>query len=196
MKKITCYVILLILLVGATVIVFKKMKDDTDESPKPDINETIDIIGKTYNKVIIKNVTSTENDVDIDAGIYNYGDVSRDGVINEYDLNMMNLMIETGISNEYQKALADLNKDDVVNDIDVSILTNYLEFNSELIYNTKSKELLYAISDINSLSSLNWQNTASFKLYDEKNYYVFAKYKEDISQPYEFNYRYYDSFDE
>lgn len=146
-------------------------------------------INTLYNKPIvnIKNVNS--NTVVFKGGLYRYGDITKDGIINEADLNNLDFYLKKYILfSDNQKELADLNGDNVVDNGDLEIFRNYLDNNEAVQYDISDSKLLYCLNTSNTTSNCNWKDN-KFSVDKEDTYYVFVKKDNNISDVLIYNYK-------
>ena len=144
-----------------------------------------------YEKPIVSLVTIDRNGVRIEAGIYAYGDINQDGVIDERDVQFMKSLLEAKLSfTDSQKKLADINHDGDVDQNDLNSLEERLASSKEIKYDTNSKELEYGVSPNDDVANCQWQTTNMFVIEQGREYYAFARIKngDNISLSYKFNY--------
>lgn len=84
-----------------------------------DVCENAKKIVNTYSNI-------SKNDIDKqgDNNYCKYGDINCDGYITELDLNLVKMIQSSSIENDYQKELADLNLDGIVDNLDYKMLIN------------------------------------------------------------------------
>lgn len=146
-------------------------------------------IGDSYEKVMIKSVSAANDLVIIKAGMYEYGDVNLDGLIDNSDVEILKDMVTSkNIYSKEQTALADVNKDAKLNDKDLSLLSKFIEKNTSVKYDTKNTSLEYCISKSNNSSNCIWQMDKKLNVSKEGKYYLFVRRenKNNISEPFEY----------
>lgn len=152
-------------------------------------NDQEEIVDEYYPKPIISIVKVGNNVATIEAGIYKYGDITQDGIINKLDLDFIGLLIDNKLSfRDEQKLLADMNKDGIVNQQDINLLQKLIK-DADLTYEIKSEELLYCITGEENSSNCTWQEDNTFTDLEEQVYYAYAKNinNDDISNNYAFS---------
>ena len=175
-KLIIILVVILIVFLGYNLIKYTSSKEDV-------IDETI-----TYNTPVVALITTSTEKATIKAGMYRYGDIDQNGIINENDIKFMELLLNSKLSfKEEQILLADMDKDGQVTDNDLKLLKEYISQNNQVKYDTYSDSLLYCISEVDDNSNCKWQKSNEFKLTNKTHYYVFAKL-DKISKSYELYY--------
>lgn len=161
------------------IIVLTKEKDLNISTSTKSLEKTKERLSTYYKLPIASMVTSDEDKIKISAGFYRYGDIIKDGEIDEYDVNGLEMYLnkETNLDKD-SISLADINGDGLVNKIDLLLLKDYVENAEKIKYNTKEKTVYYCITTKNDISSCNWVNNNDFNVEVGK-YYIFIKDKED-----------------
>ena len=153
-------------------------------------NDKEEIVDEYYPQPIISIVKIGNDIATIEAGIYKYGDITQDGVINNFDVEFIGLLIDDKLSfRDEQKLLADMNKDGIVNQQDI-ILVQKLIKKDELTYDTKTNDLIYCLTGEDNSTNCTWQENNNYTNLEEQIYYAFAKNinNDDISTSYAINY--------
>ncbi len=135
------------------------------------------VFNDKYDIPVVSYVTISFKDVTITGGIYQYGDVTKNGVIDEDDVNSLEYMVTGESFSEEENPLADINKDSKVDNADLDLLKSYVKNKKKTTYDTVSSNLLYCVSLINDSKNCKWQDSNKFDMKDEKPYYVFVKDK-------------------
>lgn len=170
LKRIIIFSIIIIIIMTSTLTYFIESK-------------------KVYKEPIVFLTNTDGTVVTVSAGIFRYGDINLDGVIDSKDIDYMELMINSKMTFlEGQKKLADFNMDGVVNSEDLKQLKRHLENNKVVKYNTKSKRLSYCVNTKYDSADCKWQKSNSFELSKDTEYYAFAKKGKRISMGYNFSY--------
>lgn len=177
-NKLLSIVLILITLILIIYFIFKTTKSDVND---------IDICDRPVVSLVI-----IGNDyVTIRAGIYAYGDIVQDGVINDNDVKFLDLLLNSKLSfSDSQKLLADLNHDDVVDSKDLEMLKNLIKNGGEIKYDIQSNLLEYGISTMEDGNDCNWQSNNKIEGIAEGEYYAFVRIKntDKKSLPYRFKY--------
>ena len=145
-----------------------------------------------YPTPIIVMVNTYNGKSEIDAGMFYYGDLNLDGVINEDDINFMNSLLKGTLSfTDEQKLLVDFDKDGIATETDLANLKEFVKENNELKYSTYSNNLQYCITKENNSNNCNWLSKNEINLTEELTYYAFVKLKDTnkISNSYKFEYQ-------
>ena len=188
MKKTIIFIIIVI--VGLLFITQKNNNSKVIENTHGDIiNSSNIVVGNDYVKLIIKDVLEEDNNLKIIAGRYRYGDVNRDGIINDLDNETIQFIINSYFTyTDNQRDLADLDQNGLVDAKDLNHLQNYLNKNGEIKYQYQVNNIMYAISTSKEKNNLTWQNSNIFSLNIEGRYYAFIQDNNKIYEPFEFNY--------
>lgn len=175
-KIIIISIILGLLVLGLVVILYLKPYKNLSSGSKNIIGEQ-DITKTSYGYPLINLLYYNDNKLNIEAGIYRFGDIDQDGVVGTNDIEALKIMISTnkvGFT-DGQIKLADVNEDGVINNSDVDLFNQYLNNNGEVEYSISSNLLSYCITLTNDSSTCTWQKSSSFKITEKKDYYVFVK---------------------
>ncbi len=182
LNKILIIIIVLIVVLLFAYFVFKTTKSDVND---------IDICEKP----IVSLVIIGENYVKIRAGIYAYGDIIQDGVIDNSDVKFMELLLNSKLTfSDSQKLLADLNHDDEVNNDDLEVLKELLKDKVELKYDIQTELLEYGVSSTDDSTNCKWQSDSTIKDITYGEYYAFVRLKntDNVSLGYKFTYEKYE----
>lgn len=181
---------IIIVIVGLLFITQKNNNSKVIENTHGDIiNSSNIVVGNDYVKLIIKDVLEEDNNLKIIAGRYRYGDVNRDGIINNLDNETIQFIINSYFTyTDNQRDLADLDQNGLVDAKDLNHLQNYLNKNGEIKYQYQVNNIIYAISTSKDKDNLTWQNSNIFSLNIEGRYYAFIQDNNKIYEPFEFNY--------
>ena len=167
MKKKYLLIILCLVLIGAGIVVLLFTKTTSI---------SYHYVPEKINEPIVSLLESYGNMLEVEAGIYYYGDVNFDGIINDSDIQAIDMIIASSISfDETELASADLNHDNKIDSKDKKILQNYLDDVGEYKYNPNESKILYCISKVNESDNCTWIENNSFDLIDETTYYIFVK---------------------
>jgi len=126
--------------------------------------------------------------IDVDAGIYKYGDITEDGKIDIEDLDALDNILHSKLFyNNMQRLLSDVNHDNLIDKKDYAELIKMVK-NSKTYDLQKDKLLYCVISDID-YNNCDWQKSSNFILNEEKTYYFYVKNIENdnVSNYYEYN---------
>ena len=166
---------IIVLLIIAGLFLLNNKKDLTTK--EKNIIGELDITKKSYGYPLITMVYYNNNELQIDAGIYRFGDIDQDGVIGNSDIEALKIMINTdkiGFT-KGQIDLADVNEDGNIDNQDIELFKQYLENNSAVKYDTNKKLLNYCISTTDDSSNCTWQENENIKVNNKKDYYIFVK---------------------
>lgn len=178
-KKILIYIILIIFLILAITLIFNKYRKNKNA-----------IIATDYTIPLVSDVISNMENIEVKGGVYKYGDVNQDGSIDEYDKKMIELMINSNLNyTDEEKKLGDFNRDGNIDENDLNDLDKFLTKNSIKDYDPSLKKIEYCITEVNDSSTCQWQKNADFTKSEEKEYYVFVKDEEKISNVYIYNHK-------
>ena len=178
MNKILVVALIIVLVIVLAYAIFKSTKSNVNN---------IDI----YENPIVSLVIIGDDYVRIRAGVYAYGDIVQDGIIDENDVKFMELLLNSKLSfSDSQKLLADLNRDGVVNNADLEKLKKLVDDNKELKYDIKTDSLEYGVSSTNDSTGCSWQSSNIINNITYGEYYAFARIKntDKISLGYKFTY--------
>lgn len=178
MNKILVVALIIVLVIVLAYVMFKATKSN---------NNNVEI----YENPIVSLVIIGDDYVRIRAGIYAYGDIVQDGIIDENDVKFMELLLNSKLSfSDSQKLLADLNHDGATNENDLEELKKLIKNNGEIKYNIKTDSLEYGISTTEDGSDCNWQDSEVIDNITYGEYYAFARIKntDKISLGYKFTY--------
>ena len=148
------------------------------------------IVGETYETPIIKTVSTSNKTIKVKSGIYAYGDVNQDGIIDFNDLNSIKDMYDKdNVFNDNEILLADLNKDKKINNKDYEILDSFVKKNITKKYEVKNDGFEYCLNTSKDSSKCLWQTDKKLSVSKEGRYYIFVKKanKNVISSYYEYN---------
>lgn len=176
-KKILIVVVVLFLLVVGLIFVFYLKKDKDLSSDNKNIIGEQDITKTSYGYPLIKMLSYNSTRVEVEAGIYRFGDINQDGVVGQQDLDVLRIMIDNdnvGFNNGQIK-LADVNEDGLINNSDIELFERYLKNNGEVKYSVSANLLSYCITSSNDNTTCSWQQKSSFNLSEFKDYFVFVK---------------------
>lgn len=175
-KIIIISIILCLLVLGLVVILYLKPYKNLSSGNKNIIGEQ-DITKTSYGHPLINLLYYNDNTLNVEAGIYRFGDIDQDGVVGTNDIEALKIMISTdkvGFT-EGQVKLADVNEDGVINNSDVDLFNQYLSNNGDVEYSVSSDLLSYCITATNDNSTCTWQKSSTFKITEKKDYYIFVK---------------------
>lgn len=157
MKKIISLLIILCLI---TACKKEKIKEES-------------IVGNKLDKPMIKEALTSDNNIEIVANLYCYGDINFDNEINELDIELYDFILNNDFFvDDNQLILADLDKDREITSKDKELLKEFLKNNNNFAY--ASSNLEYCISKDNDIDSCNWQKENIVDLVKE-DYYIFTK---------------------
>ena len=139
------------------------------------IGET-DITKKAYGYPLITLVLYDGN-INIDAGIYRFGDIDQNGEVGTSDYEALKIMISAdkiGFTEEQIK-LADVNEDKKIDNNDLKTFNNYLKKNGNVKYNVRKDLIEYCVIDTNDVKKCKWEKDSIFEVKDIKDYYIFIR---------------------
>ena len=190
MKKIILAIVIVSFIAIITLFMTNnkyESKDGLEFGDKIDINN--EVVGEFYKEPIIIEVLYDNNEIKIIAGRYRYGDINRDGVIDDLDIQSINYIINSYFTyTEDQKELSDLDQNGLVDDKDMRLLQKYLSKNNRVNYEYQDNSIMYAISNNETKTNLKWQVSNTFEISEFGTYYAFIKDSSKIYNPFEFNY--------
>lgn len=175
-KIIIISTILVLLVLGLVAILYFKPYKNLSSGNKNIIGEQ-DITKTSYGHPLISLLYYNDNTLNVEAGIYRFGDIDQDGVVGNNDIEALKIMISTdkvGFT-DGQVKLADVNEDSIINNSDVELFNQYLNNNGNVEYSISSNLLSYCITLKKDSSTCTWQNSSKFKITEKKDYYVFVK---------------------
>lgn len=122
--------------------------------------------------------------IEVDAGMYRYGDITQDGEINLKDITGIKVMLankNAGFTSD-QIDLANFDRKNGVNINDLNALNSYYKGSNIKIYTLNKTLLEYCFSTKNDYSKCNWDDSPSIEV-DNLNadwvspttYYIFAR---------------------
>ena len=160
MKKIL-YIILILVLSMVLVLQIKNKLEKVkvnDNDYYADIKEIDTIINTNYNVPIIESAINEGKLLKIEAGVYRYGDVNKDSIINLYDIKTIEYIIYNGFAYSMdEKELADINKNGIIDTEDLDLLSDYVNndwtINNTFYISDNNKKYLY-VKGNNILSSV------------------------------------------
>ena len=127
-------------------------------------------------------VTMSDENITIKAGMYHYGDINQDEIINRRDLEFIKLLIDSKqVFTDDQKKLADYDKNGIVNETDIESVRKYLNNREEVKYNAESYRLLYCISKKANYNNCEWQDSNEFILDGGTDYYAFVTLRNNLN---------------
>lgn len=177
-KVILILIVLILLIIGVGIILYLKPDKNLSSRSKNIIGEQ-DITKTSYGYPLIKLLSYNSMSVNVDAGIYRFGDIDQDGIVGKQDIEALKIMIDNdkvGFT-AGQIKLADVNEDGSINNNDLTLFEQYLKNNGDVKYSISSNLLSYCLSLKDDSSTCNWQNSSTFKVDHIGNYYVFVKQK-------------------
>lgn len=176
-SKIIMITLSIVICCVGVLIFFKSqiLKDDLKANQQNAIGET-DITKKAYGYPLIT-VVLYDGNINIEAGIYRFGDINQDGEVGLSDYEALKIMVDTdkiGFTEEQIK-IADVNEDTKIDDNDLKTFDKYLKKNGNVKYNVRKDLLEYCVVDSNDVNKCNWKKDSVFKVDEIKDYYVFIK---------------------
>lgn len=170
-KKIIALIIPLIILVA---LVATSGNYDISTSIKKGVNTSN--IEKYYDKPIISILSVSNNSVNVEAGYYRYGDVDKNGEIDEFDSTGLNQYINGQVQlDKTSKILADINKDKKIDQKDLKELTNYLEKTKKTKYSIDNKKIEYCAITEKDSSKCTWSKSSNLSITKESTYYIYVR---------------------
>lgn len=136
-----------------------------------------DITKKSYGYPLIKLASYNIKEIEVDAGIYRFGDIDQDGIVGQEDLTALKIMIQNnniGFT-KGQIDLADVNEDGNIDNQDIELFINYLNKNGDVKYSIHSDLLLYCFNKTNNSDTCTWQQESKYVSKDIRDYYIFVK---------------------
>lgn len=141
-------------------------------------SKNISKINEPYQIPTISLLTVSDNKLIINAGMYRYGDINKDGKIDSVDLENIQLIIDSKFSyTDDEKKLADLNNDNIVDNKDFDIMKRYLKNKKITSYDINNDLLLYCVNKEDSVDDCDWSNNFEFVLNEETDYFIYVKNK-------------------
>ena len=177
-NKLIVVVICIILLITSITFVFMNKNDNEIKSSNKNAIGVTDITKKTYGYPCISLVIYSLNRIEVNAGIYRYGDVTQDGVIDGEDSKAIERMID--YSNAFtadQIKLGDIDENGKITKNDVDMFNKYLKKNKEVKYDINLNKLKYCMTKTNNSSNCEWKDSKEFDIPEKSNYYIFVKNK-------------------
>ena len=185
MKKIL-YIILILVLSMVLVLQIKNKLEKVkvnDNDYYADIKEIDTIINTNYNVPIIESAINEGKLLKIEAGVYRYGDVNKDSIINLYDIKTIEYIIYNGFAYSMdEKELADINKNGIIDTEDLDLLSDYV---NKVEYNSNSN-LAYCILNDNNVNQCDWTINNTFYISDNNKKYLYVKGNNILSSVYEY----------
>ena len=168
----------IVLVIGIGIFVFMVKNNYIILSKEKTAIGVTDHTKKSYGYPCISLVSYSLNTISVDAGIYRFGDVTQDGIIDKKDADAIKVMISFNDAfTKDQIKLADIDEDGKITNTDLKLFNIYLEKNPKVKYDTNSKYLTYCLTKTNDSSTCNWQDSSSFKITQQEDYYVFVMNK-------------------
>ena len=179
-KKIVFAILIILILLILLLLFNNKILGGKNEPIQGNEKEAIgitDISKDSYGYPLISYLEYSNKKIVVHAGIYRYGDVNQDGIIDLDDKDAISTMIEfdnLGFTSGQIK-LADLDENGKITNNDLKMLEQYLKKNGTIKYSLNEQILKYCISEKNSSSNCVWKSDKSLTPSKQKDYYVFVK---------------------
>lgn len=176
-SKIIMIILSIVICCVGILIFFKSqtLKDNLKANQQNAIGET-DITKKAYGYPLIA-VVLYDGNINIEAGIYRFGDINQDGEVGSSDYEALKIMIATdkiGFTEEQVK-IADVNEDTKIDNNDLKTFDKYIKKNGNIKYDVRRDLLEYCVVDSNDVNKCNWKKESIFKVDEIKDYYIFIK---------------------
>ncbi len=179
-------IILVVLIVNVINNKYNNKKNNDLFNPKADLYVE-SIINNSSDVPSINIVSKIDEYIEVDGGVYNYGDVNRDNIINIYDLNMVEYILTNNFTyTDIERILSDLDQNKIVDENDYNILKKYLDRNDSVKYQNNKKIYYCMIREEDNINNCLWQNENKFIVLDNNKYHIYIKYNEIISDVYQY----------
>ena len=170
-KKIIAIIVPLIILVALVAT-----SDNYDIATSVKKGMASSNIEKYYDRPIISMIRVSDKEINIEAGYYRYGDVDKNGKINEYDSNGLGQYINNQVQlDNTSKILADINKDKKIDEKDLKELNQYLEKNKETKYSIDNKKIEYCVITEKDSNKCTWSKSNNQNITKEGTYYTYVR---------------------
>ena len=186
-KKIILLIIPLIILVA---IVATSDNYDISTSAKRGIKTSN--IEKYYDKPIISILSISRSGVNIEAGYYRYGDIDKNGEIDEYDSTGLEQYINKQVQfDSTSKILGDINQDKKIDEKDLNELNSYLEKTKKTKYSIDNKKIEYCVATEKDSSKCTWSKSSNQNITKNGKYYIYVRDSETkkVSKVYKYKHK-------
>ncbi len=190
----TKYLVYIALILTFSIVIIVQIKNNLQKNYEKtienyaDIKDIHNIINTSYNIPLIESVYKEDNSLKINAGLFHYGDINKDGVIDLYDVKTIKYILNNNlIYNEDEKKLSDINKNNVIDSDDLKLLDDYVSENISKKYSIDNN-LEYCMLDIENVNACIWYKNNKFLVNDNNLKYFYVRYNNSLSS--EFIYEY------
>lgn len=141
------------------------------------VTDTIEKRLETYYDYPCVALLKTDNtSLEIFAGYFRYGDVDKDGTIDDYDVETIQAYISGNVLlDDNSLKLADINNDGKVDSKDLLLLQSYLEKNGSKKYTVLQDNLQYCLQKSSNSNKCIWKSSNKFTVTALEQYSIFVK---------------------